>query len=113
MKVRTENLDGAALDWAVALAGSVVFDGDDPRQARDDMGRPWWPTSDWDQCGPLIEQHKLVVSPDPIDGWRARDYMNSQFWVGRTPLVAICRAAVALTLGDEVDVPEELMGVAA
>lgn len=124
MKVLTENLEGAALDWAVGKAmgcdlviGSgliyEVFDRDNYNT--DDLHNcaPFSPSSNWEHGGPLIQAFKLVVSPDPRDGWRARDYMNSRYWIGETPLVAICRAAVGLSLGDEIEVPDELMEVPA
>jgi hypothetical protein len=125
MQIKTSELTDPALDWAVAkckeyrvfkdavLAGSIK--------------RGWWfsglsidpnmwaplanfsPSTNWAQGGPIIERGLLVLYPDPSDGWRARSYMDLTYYKGSTPLIAAMRAYVASQLGDEVDVPEELL----
>ena len=128
MKVRTEELNGAALNWAIWQAqysdwltvlepdGFIYLIHDPENYNIDDLHNceHFNPAGEWELAGALMTGLKLAVTPDPKDGWRARDYMNSQFWIGPTPQVAICRAAVGMSLGDEVDVPAELVeGVAA
>lgn len=120
--MKTSELTGAALDWAVAL--SELMSGQDYTLAIDDDGLikrvnfggmyPEW-SSDWQEGGPIIDRTGICLSSDHEDagdGWIA--YMparGSCIW-GDTALVAAMRCYVASKLGDEVDVPEELMEVA-
>jgi hypothetical protein len=108
--MRTSDLTGAALDWAVAKCEGKNVD-------------PWhaalsgWLnehrySADWAQGGPIIEREKLdVCIHKPTHQWCSA----TQSSVGRfargygpTPLVAAMRCYVASKLGDEVDIPEEL-----
>ena len=114
MKVKTQDLTGAALDWAVAYCtGYDDWDGecftDDPD------GYPcalflddYRPSENWSQGGPLIEQALLVVSPDPKYGWQCRAYMDTITYKGSTPLMAAMRCYVVQSVGDEIDIPEEV-----
>jgi hypothetical protein len=121
MKIKTSELSGAALDWAVAMAENND-DCRDPYVTRTYDGKEkyvrvttfsgittdWEPSTDWAQGGPLIERGLLVLSPDPSDGWRARSYMDLTSYKGPTPLQAAMRCYVASQLGDTVDIPPEL-----
>lgn len=93
MKIKTSELSGAALDWAVAKCeGHGIGALDDP----------WFaPSTNWSHGGPIIEREKMGVFPTH-GGWA------SGFQSGPTPLIAAMRRYVASQLGDEVDVPEEL-----
>lgn len=74
----------------------------------------------WSQGGPIIEQGEIELLKWSLDGWAARD-TNYQFLntpqerpyfaegYGPTPLIAAMRCFVASLLGDEVDIPEELL----
>lgn len=134
--VETSQLSGAALDWAVAKAlgwemrrvpndidgqngGDVLappdLSGDFQFPPRGKVA-PWyfvrrW-SSDWSQGGPLIEKLEGLTQDD--DGnWYA--IPSSEYGVielsGPTPLIAACRAIVAAELGDDVEVPTELVEV--
>jgi hypothetical protein len=104
MKIKTSELKGAALDWAVAKCEGLKLG-----------GLPYNPSSNWKYGGPIIEREQIFVKPTAklAKGWRTyqRDpagngICNSQY--GPTPLIAAMRCYVASKLGDEVDVPDEL-----
>ena len=115
--MKTSELTGAALDWAVATAngGYPQWDADWEvfYQANgDDMNY----STDWKQGGPIIERENIAVRPfddsDLPGEWGARDeLLGFTHWTyGPTPLIAAMRCYVASKLGDEVEIPEELTG---
>ena len=70
------------------------------------------PDLSWQTCGPIIARERISIrqwTNVPI----VHAYMpqDNAPWVsdGTSPLVAAMRCLVAAKLGDEVDVPEELM----
>ena len=110
MKIKTSELTGAALDWAVAKCegyasgcGGVV---------------PY--STDWSQAGPIFERKKLSfcyndfgAAPDKGDEyigfiWDGKQHVD--LGRGPTPLIAAMRCHVTHELGDEVEVPDELIG---
>ena len=99
--MKTSELTGAALDWAVAKCEGYRLD-----LVPEDG---YTPSTDWAQGGPIIEREVIdLVSPlgCPTTSWvasRGRIYAN-----GPTPLMAAMRCYVASKLGDEVEVPDEL-----
>lgn len=104
--IKTHNLTGPALDWAVAKA-----EGYDPGWLVRQLSNPNPETraipgfsADWSVGGPIIERVKMGVFPLAEGyGWAAG--MQS----GPTPLIAAMRCYVAYVLGDTVEVPEELV----
>jgi hypothetical protein len=137
MKIKTSELSGVALDWAVA---QVVDRKLDTHQAKiglyvdnwdanvNSKFVQWSPSTDWSQGGPLIERFcsRMATNgdrsgPDPDTGnhyedphvWSSCVGLGSHgrvgYGQGRTALIAACRAIVAAKLGDEVDVPEGLV----
>ena len=122
MKIKTTDLIGPALDWAVAQCEMMREDYRDRGLLvhRIGYGQPMPPYStDWAQGGPIIEQGCICtyasgacsVTPKNPDYWVAEilgaDEMITQY--GPTPLIAATRCVVAANLGDEVDVPDELV----
>ena len=107
--MRTNELTGAALDWAVAKCegiglgprGFVVyyFEGDPAM---------WQPSTDWAQGGPIIERKKIAIDFDGA-AWCASDNRKPLANYGPTPLIAAMRCYVASKLGDEVEIPQELI----
>jgi len=130
--MRTSELSGAALNWAVAIA-----EGWQPTTARDNTGQyPWLikvgknidpkqyrPSTNWIQGGPIIERERISLI------WMG--FADEQYWVGSidavrrehemfngielpyeheakgtTPLEAAMRCYVASKLGDDVEIPE-------
>jgi len=106
MKIKTSELTGAALDWAVAKCEGIYFeDLEDFEHSAPDY-------SDWAQAGPIIERERIVLDCFE-DLWGAgvhRDGELRHLSDGPTPLIAAMRCYVASKLGDEVDVPDELRG---
>jgi hypothetical protein len=111
MKIKTSELTGATLDLAVAIAAryttsdlDLLFD----IKSYDQFN----PTRDWAQGGPIIERERISVISDfheIEEGWLAESYEDSIQQFGPTPLIAALRCYVASKLGDEVEVPEELL----
>lgn len=120
MKHKTETLEGALLDRAVAKAAGFPVDSDGDRlDERNNGGAPlpFHPSTDWRDGGPIIERegislHKEVAPdlynewgdrpPFPIT-WEARCVMSKM--TGPTPLVAAMRAFVASKLGEKAELP--------
>jgi len=56
-------------------------------------------STDWDQGGPLIEKHRIMIFPE-MGRWSST--LNGIPCVGDTALIAAMRALVASIYGDEV-----------
>ena len=70
------------------------------------------PSLDWSQGGPIIEREAITVSQGaPVLGleWMACDAGSTHVQHGPTYLIAAMRCYVASNLGDEVNVPKELL----
>lgn len=122
MKVKTSELNGSALDWAVELAngthwsmnGYFVFKNADGTTRTVDRNPEWRYSAEWSQGGPIIEREFIYLT-----GWRTStkdvrvasiETENRSFSVmGPTTLIAAMRCFVTMKLGDEVDIPEELL----
>lgn len=131
MKIKTSELTGAALDWAVATCEGEDYS---PVTTYSGIGAEFPPTNystDWAQGGPIIERESIgVTKGNPLyfpkgnekgdyyeDLWIARKTQEHlppgmrgvyEKW-GTTPLIAAMRCYVASKLGDEVDVPDEIL----
>lgn len=118
-QVKTSELAGAALDWAVAKcdeasvsyeniqfggkALGMIYDHPDGYCAK------YSPSSNWLQGGPIIERERFDISPDRgSELWLCWSIGNVQCSSGNTPLQAAMRCYVASKLGDVVEIPEEL-----
>ena len=114
MKIKTSELTGAALDWAVAKCEGIQ----DSEFVRTHMDA--WPYStDWAQGGPIIEREKIDLNhyrlADKTAMWEASGSIGAKgagylYAVGPTPLIAAMRCYVASNLGAEVEIPNELIG---
>ena len=102
--MKTSELTGAALDWAVAKCEGVV----DERDFAWYWDRKDWfeYSTDWTLSGPIIEREQLALFLEYKDLWCATD--GDRRMPGDTPLIAAMRCYVASKLGDEVDIPEEI-----
>jgi hypothetical protein len=105
MNIKTSELEGAALDWAVAKC-----EGHDMEFFQ--VVDAFMPSTDWAQAGPIIERKCICLARlDP----KTEDDTN--FWVahidgiycryGLTALIAAMRCYVASNLGDEMGIPGE------
>ena len=105
--MKTNELIGPALDWAVAKC-----DGHDMDYFQ--VVDAYLPSTDWAQGGPIIEREGINLdnyAKNPK--WSAwtpapdRESGEAQAY-GPTPLIAAMRCYVASKLGDEVEIPEAL-----
>ena len=113
--MKTSELTGAALDWAVAKALSL---NEEDYVEIDNLYGPVWRgpeySSDWAQGGPIIEREEIALEPmthdEHGDGWLATRVEGPAVCMefGQTMLIAAMRCYVASKLGDEVEVPEGL-----
>ena len=125
MKIKTADLIGPALDWAVGIALELpveicqIFQYGRPNGKhyisigetdKDGAEVDFEPSEEWSQGGPLVEQEWIELGAYH-DQWRAvfHGEEGSIYRDGPTPLIAAMRCFVASRLGDEVDVPEELL----
>jgi len=122
--MKTIELTGAALDWAVATCEGkgVEFDDlNDPWLTLDGIAyqplHSYTPSTDWAQGGPIVENWEIGLKRNAPCSygrqWEASPSIRAKgagwkFGYGPTPLVAAMRCYVASKLGDEVEVPEEL-----
>lgn len=114
VKVRTSDLIGAALDWAVAKAQGVEIELPCSDVVWAKYAGVYSPSTDWSQGGPLIEKYGVAIDYRKLSKlWDAHcSAMRGASWMNscKTPLIAACRAIVSAHLGDSVDVPAELVG---
>ena len=120
--MKTSELQGKALDYAVALIEGELQRSHNPallfEQERaggcDGIGIEHAPrlhySTAWDEAGPIIERERIrlnVYTPTP-DLWVASIWRDSVRYeqAGPTPLVAAMRCYVASRLGDNVYLPE-------
>lgn len=135
MKIRTSDLTGTALDWAVAKcegfqlkADPMDFDIESAnggwwiwenasrggKQAR--IGKGYSPSIKWSQGGRIIEREYIQTWKDNCSNdWLASafgdtsmDRAGAPYDSGSTPLIAAMRCYVASKLGEEVEVPDEI-----
>ena len=115
--MKTSELTGLALDWAVAKCGGENLDywfekftgGADRRAFITKY------SSNWAQGGPIIEREKITLDYLKVEGairWEARHFDDAgkfrSLEYGPTPLIAAMRCYVASKLGIDVEIPEEL-----
>jgi hypothetical protein len=138
MKIKTSELTGPALRYAVAVANGYAIHNDGLLNGRNMFG--WYiagyhadpnnwlhfvefnPDCNWAQGGPILDREHIatgnrtygpasivldecygIIGEDPDWG----EHLFEQ--AGPTRLIAAMRCYVASKLGDEVDVPEELV----
>lgn len=119
MKLKTAELAGLALDWAlaVALGAENVMYQEATGTVDVKFGIMDWPHTfthtDPATCMGLMSEHKMDVTWGCSSKCYVQPSGNADFaWVGGETLVeAVARCVVAMRLGDEVDVPDELCGV--
>lgn len=102
--MKTSELTGHALDWAVTKCkgetAHVQF------SALASSKHYFAPSKKWSQGGPIIEREGITLTA--CNGaWEAT--YRGYFGYGPTPLIAAMRCYVASKLGDEIEIPSELL----
>lgn len=120
MEVKTSELTGHALNWAVAKCegeeaelnqGEIVTW---KTVAFREYRLVWNPSTDWAQGGAIIEREGISLYLDTNNMWQANIFDGNPICnpfggvEGSTSLIAAMRCYVASKLGDEVEIPEEL-----
>lgn len=140
MKIKTKDLTGAALDWAVATAlgytRSMLHVVDAGRR----VGKPapwgFWdevdgdtsrdgtfhPSTNWAQGGALIEREDIDIircndlyfpkgneKGEYYEPYIKAVHPSGAYAYGQTPLIAAMRCFCANRLGDEIEIPDELL----
>jgi hypothetical protein len=98
--MKTSELTGATLDWAVAKCEGYRLDLVPEGE--------YTPSTNWAQGGLIIElmgMNIILTNKTDKEPWAA---CLTHYIDGATPLIAAMRCYVAYRMGDEVDVPEEL-----
>ena len=97
--MKVSELTGAALDWAVAKCEQFVED-------------EFEPSENWADGGPIIEREKIGLkytgAAMEFVAWVNGELSTVHDHYGPTPLVAAMRCYVAMKMGDEIELPEEL-----
>lgn len=129
MKIKTSELTGTALNWAVGLADNrhirQFIGGGLEARGRTESGAElpdeydiwmiWTPSASWAQGGPIIEREGIGLDYYPDGGhpqggeWGALTNEGTVESFGPTPLIAAMRCYVASKLGDEVEIPNNLI----
>ena len=122
MKLRTSELSGAALDYAVALCEGF---GPDTYMRNIDIRRnvegkvsallvpidrayiTWLPSQHWAQGGPIMERENICIRGIQ-GGFHAWYHQRPPKTHGPTMLIAAMRCYVASKLGEEVELPDGL-----
>jgi hypothetical protein len=108
--MKTRELTGKALDWAVASYA------DKHVTLADIHWGNYSPSTNWAQAGPIIDREWLTLTPWPgyddedmrweVVQFDAPGLVNA---FGPTALIAAMRCYVASKLGDNIDVPKEFL----
>ncbi len=107
--MKTSELTGVALDWAVAECEGLNITTENPKVIRFTGlgGSDYRPSKNWSQGGPIIEREKIELKENGFGSWFAR-YKGDKWMRGETPLIAAMRWLVTDRLGNGVEIPEEL-----
>ena len=109
MKIKTAELTGPALDWAVARCENYL-----PSMLNTKTGIVYGLvgelnfSTNWARGGPIIERERTEFDFNE-DEQAFYAYNGTHGSTGPSHLVAAMRCYVSSRLGDEVDIPEELL----
>ena len=111
--IKTKELSSNALDWAVSTCegyqpvytnGSILPVFRKNKNVEDSIKNY---SSNWNHGGPIIEQEKISISYNNQNEWIAKiaDHQSQ----GPTPLIAAMRCYVLSKLGNEIEIPQQLI----
>ena len=133
-KIKVSEATGAVLDYMVAKANNhtISYDGIGywivgpglckligPQWNSGGRNYGWSPSTNGNDAVPIIEREKITLTYDAEDqtysahiaAFRQKGQSLKTRWKqGPTALIAAMRCHVAAELGDEVEVPDELIG---
>lgn len=111
----TRELTGVALDWAVAKCEEIldqieleIVNGEFALHVPN-LCCSYEPSICWTQAGPIIECKQIGLDYAGAHKWIAWFGLDIESVLGPTPLIAAMRCYVASKLGDEIEIPKELM----
>jgi hypothetical protein len=110
--MKTSELTGLALDWAVARANGHIDDETIIRRLEpDEDGWCIAYSTDWAQGGPIIEREDICINRDDSSREWSAHRVGDEFgaYWGPTPLIAAMRAYVSSKLGQHIDIPQKLL----
>lgn len=137
-KIKVSKATGIVLDWLVGKAnGNECFIINmaynslaliTPKSCDLGGGNEYWaPSTDWAQGGPIIDREDIIFDRNPersnnttehdffsqMDRVKPKPGTSCTFWyapaLGPTKLIAAMRCYVRSKLGDEVEVPENII----
>jgi hypothetical protein len=123
MQVKTSELKGGALDWAVAKAegheiysligGAVWYWIKCSLTGELETADLFRPSADWAQGGSIIERERITLRVDTRFGAWVAFLDSGRLVVGRmtgpTALTSAMRCYVASKLGNTIEIPDELV----
>lgn len=119
--MKTAELTGVALDWAVAKCEGFTDLRRNPHRFTEEWdwimtpprvtyGPVWLHdykfSTSWKDGGPIIERLDISISKENNNLWVAQT-PGHEGW-GYTPLIAAMRCYCCAKLGEEIEIPEEL-----
>lgn len=122
MKIKVSEATPLQLNWLVAQCEGIDLSGKDRSAVTNFLvgckcQRKYRYSSDWLISGPIIERERIQIFPhNGASEWCGVTHVPRDYYTGiltqdgPTPLVAAMRCYVSSKLGDEVDVPDELLG---
>lgn len=111
--MKTAFLKGTALDWAVAKCEEMSrLDERVTQQGVRWGGHFFEPSKNWGEGGSILAREGITISFQGAGcDWYAETSRKDPFFscYGPTPLIAAMRCYVSSVLGDQVEVPDELI----
>jgi Protein of unknown function (DUF2591) len=106
--VKTSELTGNQLDWAVAKCEGLNIGTASGCGIYTEEAKWFAPSTDWAQGGPIIERYRIAIDHSEGNDWCASSEVSKRPQSAATPLIAAMRCYVAAKMGDEIEIPEEL-----
>ena len=120
MKIKVSEATERQIDWLAAKCEGIAWESFKYAlisDATDGLGHGYQYSTNWYKGGPIIEREKIrLVFRDlgAYSYWCAEAheaYLGNRYIDGKgpTPLIAAMRCYIFSKLGDEVEIPEELL----
>ena len=109
--MKTSELVGPALDWAVASANGYIKDCNTwlyEATLEEINEGSYHPSTDWAQGGTIIEREEIEIRKANAKEWHGWMKTIGTGGHGQTPLIAAMRCYVESKLGSDVHIPKEI-----